>query len=48
MNLMDIVAVASAIMAVVNGIAMILMYLRYAQTARNVIMSIRAKESGGG
>lgn len=46
MNLMNIVVVASAVMAVANGAGMILMYLRYAQTARNVIMSIRAKESG--
>ena len=46
MNLMSIVTVVSLVVAISNGIGMILMYLRYAKVIRGAIMAVRTSEGG--
>jgi len=46
MNLMSIITVVSLVMALSNGIAMILMYLRYASVVRGAFMAIKANKTG--
>jgi len=46
MNMLNIITVVSLVMAVSNGIAMILMYHRYVQVVRGAFATLRATESG--
>jgi hypothetical protein len=46
MNLMSIVTVVSLILAIGNGIGMILMYWRYAQVIRDAIMTVKTTKAG--
>ena len=44
MDITGIITIISMVMAVSNGIGMVLMYLRYIEITRNAIMTIRATE----
>lgn len=46
MDITGIITIVSVVMAVSNGIGMVLMYLRYIEVTRNAIMTIRATEEG--
>ncbi len=46
MNLMSIVTVVSLVLTIGNRIGMILMYWRYAQVIRDVIMTVKATKAG--
>ena len=46
MNLVSIVTVVSLVLAIGNGIRMILMYWRYAQVIRGAIMTVKATKAG--
>ncbi|MDD1728783.1 MAG: hypothetical protein LUQ50_06900 [Methanospirillum sp.] len=46
MNVMSVVAVISLVMAVSNGIAMILTYQRYASVVRGVFMANKVNKAG--
>jgi hypothetical protein len=46
MNLMSIVTVMSLILAIRDGIGMILMYRQYAQVIRGAIMTVKATKVG--
>ena len=46
MNLMSIVTFVSLVMAIGNGLGMILMYWRYAQVIRGAIMMVKATKVG--